>query len=116
MRKSATKYVPDRGHIIWLDFAPQRGHEQAGKRPALVLSPHRYNEKTSLAICCPITRKVKGYPFETVLPKKLNTEGAILCDHVKNLDWRVRRATFIEETPLEIVSDVLAKLECLLKG
>ena len=97
------KYVPERGHLIWLSFIPQRGHEQAGKRPALVLSPVEYNSKTNLAICCPITRQVKGYPFETVLPESLPVGGAILSDHVKCLDWKERRATFIESISLEIV-------------
>lgn len=82
----ATEYVPDKGDLIWLDFNPQVGREQAGRRPALVLSPKPYNEKTSLAIVCPITSQIKGYPFEVPLPKNLPLAGVILSDHVKSLD------------------------------
>ena len=84
-------YVPDAGDIVWLDFDPQAGHEQAGRRPALVLSPASYNDKTSLMVCCPMTTQIKDYPFEVVLAG--NTPSAVLSDQVKSLDWRRRRAT-----------------------
>jgi mRNA interferase MazF len=90
------KYCPKRGDIVWLNFNPQAGHEQMGRRPALVLSPLEYNLKTSLAIFCPITSKEKGYPFE-VLIKGKNIKGAVLSDQIKNLDWTIRKAEFIEE-------------------
>ncbi len=88
-------YVPERGDIIWLNFNPQAGHEQRGKRPALVLSPKIYNEKTSLCLCLPITSKIKGYPFEVPLSSKLPIQGVVLSDQIKNLDFTVREITFI---------------------
>ncbi len=90
------KYCPKRGDIVWLNFNPQAGHEQMGRRPALVLSPFEYNLKTSLAIFCPITGKEKGYPFEVIINGK-NIKGAVLSDQIKNLDWTSRKAEFIEE-------------------
>jgi mRNA interferase MazF len=84
--------VPDRGDAIWITLDPQAGHEQAGRRPALVLSPASYNEKVGLALLCPITSQVKGYPFEVPIPAGLTVSGVILADQVKSLDWRVRRA------------------------
>jgi len=84
-------YVPDAGHVVWLEFDPQAGHEQAGRRPALVMSPARYNGKTGLMVCCPMTTKIKGHPFE-VLADTGGQPGAILSDQVKSLDWKVRRA------------------------
>lgn len=106
--------TPDRGDLVWLEFTPQAGHEQAGRRPALVLSPRSYNQKVGLALCCPITSRAKGYPFEVLLPEGVGVAGVILADQVKSLDWRVRRARRISSTPVEIVADVLAKLETLL--
>ena len=85
-------YVPGRGDIVWLDFNPQAGHEQAGRRPALVLSPSSYNERTGLALFCPVTTAVKGYPFEVHLPQGGNITGVVLSDHIKSLDWRARNA------------------------
>ena len=84
-------YVPDAGDIVWLDFDPQAGHEQAGRHPALVLSPASYNDKTSLMVCCPMTTQIKDYPFEVVITG--NTPSAVLSDQVKSLDWRRRRAS-----------------------
>jgi mRNA interferase MazF len=78
--------VPDRGDVVWLEFDPQAGHEQAGHRPAVVLSPRAYNQKSGLALFCPITSRIKGYPFEVVLPPDLPVQGAVLCDQVKSLD------------------------------
>ncbi|HTG17989.1 MAG TPA: endoribonuclease MazF, partial [Blastocatellia bacterium] len=86
-------YSPDRGDIVWIDFSPQAGHEQAGRRPALVVSPGAYNKKVGLAILCPITSQVKGYPFEVALPDDLPIQGVVLSDQAKSLDWRARRTT-----------------------
>jgi mRNA interferase MazF len=110
----AAKYVPEAGDLVWLTFDPQAGHEQRGRRPALILSPRAYNTKARLAIACPITSQVKGYPFEVVLPPGSRITGAILADHVKNLDWQVRRAVFEEKAPAEIVTDVRERLRVLL--
>ncbi|WP_457607441.1 endoribonuclease MazF [Nitratifractor sp.] len=96
------KYVPERWDIVWLDFNPQSGHEQRGRRPALVLSPRIYNEKTSLCLCLPITSKVKGYPFEVPL-EGLPVEGVVLSDQLKSLDFRAREASFLCKVPQEIV-------------
>lgn len=107
-------YVPERGDIVWLTFNPQAGHEQAGILPALVLSPAAYNKKVGLAIFCPVTNQVKGYPFEVSIPKGLKTAGAILSDQVKSLDWKIRNAEFICKIPEEITKTVLKKLNTLL--
>ena len=106
-------YFPERGDIVWLQFNPQAGHEQAGKRPALVLSPKEYNQKTGLALFCPITSEVKGYPFEVRLPEGLPVEGVILADQIKNLDWISRSAQFAFKIPLEIMLEVILKIETL---
>ncbi len=98
-------YIPRRGDAIWLNFYPQSGHEQAGRRPALVLSPEEYNRKTGLAIFCPITSQVKGYPFEVKLPAGLPVNGVVLADQVKSLDWRVREAALIKKLPMRIVNE-----------
>ena len=107
-------YIPDRGDVIWLSFDPQAGHEQAGRRPALVLSPHSYNAPAGLALVCPITSRAKGYPFEVVLPAGLTINGVVLADHGKSLDWQARRAVFIETAPHSVVDEVIQKLETLL--
>ena len=106
-------YVPERGDIVWISLSPQAGHEQSGRRPAVVLSPAVYNGKVGLAILCPITSRIKGYPFEIAIPKGLPVKGAILSDQVKSLDWRARQAEFICALPAHIISDVLAKLGTL---
>ena len=87
-------YIPDSGDIVWITFTPQAGHEQAGRRPALVLSPAAYNGKVGLAILCPITSQIKGYPFEVVIPNGLDVSGAILSDQVNSLDLKARKAEF----------------------
>jgi mRNA interferase MazF len=107
------QYVPDRGDIVWLHFAPQVGHEQSGRRPALVLSPRTYNRKVGLALFCPITSNVKGYPFEVELPEGLKARGAILCDQIKSLDWRVRKAERLCPAPAEVLEDAAAKILAL---
>ena len=107
-------YVPKRGDVVWLNFNPQSGHEQAGRRPAVVLSPQAYNQKVGLAIFCPITNQQKGYPFEVVIPAGLGATGVILSDQVKSLDWRVRRAEYLNTLPGPVVGEVLQKLKTLL--
>ncbi|WP_294951046.1 endoribonuclease MazF [Sulfurovum sp.] len=107
-------YVPDRGDIVWLNFTPQTGHEQRGKRPALILSPKIYNEKTSLCICLPITSRVKGYPFEVPLPKDSEVTGVILSDQVKNLDYVARKVSYICEVPHDVLVHVQKNVLALL--
>lgn len=101
-------YVPRRGDLVWLSFDPQAGHEQAGRRPAFVLSPEPYNRKTGLLLACPVTSKVKGYPFEVPLPGGLEVGGVILADQIKNWDWKARRAEFASETDENVVNDVVS--------
>ena len=108
------RYIPDRGDIVWLNFTPQRGHEQRGKRPALVLSPEIYNAKTSLCLCLPITSKIKGYPFEVALPKDIEVEGVVLSDQIKNLDFAAREAVFICSVPYYVVEEVQKNIWALL--
>ena len=108
------KYVPQRGDIIWITLHPQAGHEQAGRRPAVVLSPESYNKKTGMAILCPVTNQIKGYPFEVLLPEGLPVTGAILSDQAKNLDWRIRKAELICSLPDGSMDEVLEKLNTLL--
>jgi len=112
----ARRYVPERGHIVWLRFDPQAGHEQAGRRPALVISPREYNEKVGLALFCPITSHVKGYPFEVALPADAGVNGVVLSDQIKSLDWRAREAEFVAPAPRGVVQEVLAKLALLVQG
>ena len=107
-------YVPRRGDVVWVTLNPQTGHEQAGRRPAVVLSPVAYNGKVGLAILCPITNQIKGYPFEVLLPPGMAVSGAILADQVKSLDWRARDAEWICTLPGETVNEVLQKLGTLL--
>jgi mRNA interferase MazF len=107
-------YIPDRGHIVWIDLDPQAGQEQAGRRPSLVLSPASYNGLVGLALFCPITGKAKAYPFEVALPLGLAVTGVVLADHTKSLDWRTRRADYICNVPAETVASVLDRLLALL--
>jgi mRNA interferase MazF len=111
---TARAYCPDRGDIVWLAFAPQAGHEQAGHRPALVLSPAEYNRKAGLALFCPVTSQSKGYPFEVPLPQGLKVSGVVLADQVKSLDWRARAARFCCRAPDGAVEEAAAKLAALL--
>ncbi len=106
-------YIPDRGDVVWLNFTPQSGHEQMGKRPALVLSPKEYNEKVGLAIFCPITSKEKGYPFEVKIKAK-TVSGVVLSDQVKSLDWKSRNAELISHITNSELDDVLEKLKLLI--
>ncbi len=114
VEKKSGKYVPERGDILWLQFSPQAGHEQAGKRPALCLSPKIYNEKTNLGLFCPITTKQNGYPFEVPLPDNFPVKGVILADQIRNLDWNVRKAMFIAKVPENTLKEVLEKIQLLL--
>lgn len=106
--------MPDRGDVVWLAFSPALGQEQAGHRPAVVVSPAVYNRKVGLALFCPVTGQEKGYPFEVPLPSGLPVNGVVLSDHVKNLDWKARRATFACQLPGEVVAEVLGKLGTLI--
>jgi mRNA interferase MazF len=108
----ARRSVPDTGDIAWLAFAPQAGHEQAGHRPALVLSPAAYNAKTSLMICCPMTTQLKGYPFEVIVSRE--PPSAVLADQIKSLDWRARRATRKGRIPDSVLAEVRAKIRALI--
>jgi len=110
----ARAYVPDAGDLVWLTFDPQAGHEQRGRRPALILSPRVYNSKARLAIACPITTRVKGYPFEVPLPSGAAITGVVLADHVKNLDWQARRVVFESKAPPDVITDVRERLRALL--
>jgi mRNA interferase MazF len=111
----ARKYIPARGDVVWLQFTPQAGHEQAGHRPAVALSPRSYNQKTSLALFCPVTSQVKGYPFEVELPDDFPITGVVLCDQIKSLDWSARQARLAAKLPAATVDDVLAKVLTLLR-
>ena len=108
-------YIPDSGDIVWIMFNPQAGHEQAGHRPALVLSPKAYNGKVGLAILCPITSQTKGYPFEVLIPEGLKISGAILSDQVKSLDWKARQAEFVCKLPATNFNEVVQKLSTLIR-
>jgi len=107
--------VPDRGDAVWIDFNPQSGHEQAGRRPALIISPAAYNGKVGLAIMCPITSRRKGYPFEVQIPDGYPVSGVVLADQVKSLDWRARGAEVIQPLPKAVTNEVLAKLATLIR-
>ena len=108
------EYSPNRGDIVWINFNPQAGHEQAGRRPALILSPKSYNSKVGLAILCPITSKRKGYPFEVQIPEGLSISGVILSDQAKSMDWKIRNTEFICKLDNQSVEQVLQKLNTLL--
>lgn len=108
-------YVPDAGDLVWLSFTPHAGREQAGRRPALILSPRSYNAKTGLCVACPVTNQVNGYAFEVELPERLPVTGAVLSDHVKSADWKERKSEWIGHAPAEVVDQVRAKLRALLR-
>lgn len=107
-------WAPDRGELVWLKFSPQAGHEQAGRRPALVLSPRAYNERVGLMLCCPVTSRAKGYPFEVALPSDLAVSGVVLADQVRCHDWRARSAKSICAAPSNLVDRVVALAVSLL--
>ncbi len=108
------RYVPDTGHIVWLQFSTQARHEQSGRKPALVLSPDVYNKLTGLGVFCPITSRIKGYPFEVHLPDSRSINGVVLADQIKSLDWRARKAQFVEQVSPQIVAEVRSKFSVLL--
>jgi len=109
-----TPYVPQRGDVVWITLNPQAGHEQAGRRPELILSPHAYNAKVGLVLLCPITSQVKGYPFEVAIPSGLPVAGVILSDQIKSLDWHARKAERVCSLPPQTIAEVLAKSQTLL--
>lgn len=110
------RYVPGRGDLVWLESDPQAGHEQRGRRPALVVSPHAYNGKVGLALCCPVSSRAKGYPFEVALPGSSKVSGVVLADQLKSVDWSARQAQRIEAAPADVVEEVLAKVLTLLEA
>ena len=111
---ASQNYVPDQGDLVWLDFDPQAGHEQAGRRPALVLSPKSYNQATKLILCCPVTSRVKGYPFEVVILGSPKISGVVLSDQIRSLDWVARNAQFIDRVQTAVLSEVAMKQKLLL--
>jgi mRNA interferase MazF len=108
-------YVPSRGDVVWLQFAPHVGHEQSGRRPAVIVSPKSYNEKVGLCLCCSVTSQVKGYPFEVNLPEELGVTGVVLCDQLKSLDWKARRADLIGTLPVRNVKEIQGKILALIQ-
>ena len=111
-RKGA--YIPERGDAVWITLDPQAGHEQSGRRPALVLSPSAYNGRVGLGLLCPITNQAKGYPFEVPLPEGLPVTGVVGADQVKSLDWRALKASRIGAVPDDVVAEVVIRLQTLL--
>jgi mRNA interferase MazF len=109
-------YTPERGDVVWISLAPQQGQKQTERRPAVVLSPQAYNSRVGLAIVCPITAHIKGYPFEVLIPQDLPIEGAILSDQIESLDWRAHRAELICSLPPAVVEQALGKLRALLES
>jgi mRNA interferase MazF len=109
-------YVPERGDVVWISLNRQAGHEQGGRRPAVVVSPRSYNSKVGLGLFCPITSQVKGYPFEVALPGGLPVKGVVLADQVKSLDWRARQAEFAARLPGNTSAEVVGKLAVLLES
>ena len=108
-------YIPDRGDVVWLSFDPHVGREQAGRRPAVVLSPQTYNGKVGLAICCPVTNQAKGYPFEVPIPAGEKVTGVILADQVRSLDWKGRQAEFVTRLAVDQLNEVLDRIEAVLR-
>lgn len=106
----STAYVPERGDLVWLEFTPQTGSEQAGRRPALVISPKAYNRKVGLGLFCPVTSRVKGYPFEVALPEGGGVNGVVLTDQLKSLDWRARKAKLIAPASAEVLAMVTSRI------
>jgi mRNA interferase MazF len=114
MVKRKREYVPERGDAVWITLDPQSGHEQAGRRPAVVLSPSAYNGRVGLALLCPITGQPKGYPFEVGIPDGMPVAGVVLADQIKSLDWRTRKASRICSLPSEVAQRVIEKINTLL--
>ena len=115
MKKSGNKsYIPHRGDIIWLDFNPRIGREQAGHRPAIVISPKQFNSLSSLVFVCPITSKIKGFSFEVLLIEEMQTKGVVLIHHLRSIDWKTRGIKFVEQAPISVIEEICAKLKPLL--
>jgi len=110
----ARLYIPERGEVVWLDFNPQAGREQAGRRPAVVLSPREYNKRSGLALLCPVTSRIKNYPFEVRLPDGSDVRGVILCDQIKSLDWSARKLARHAQLDENTMAQVLGKVHALL--
>lgn len=106
----STPAAPDRGHLVWIDFSPHAGHEQAGRRPGLIVSKALFNQSSHFAVACPITSQVKGYPYEVAIPSGLPVQGVILCDQLKSLDWAARTAVYICDLPEDVMDEVLARI------
>jgi mRNA interferase MazF len=109
----AQPYLPQRGDVVWITLNQQAGHEQAGRRPAVVVSPRAYNAKVGLALLCPVTSQIKGYPFEVLIPAGLEVRGAVLAEQIKSMDWRAREASLICILPVETTDEVLEKVRTL---
>ena len=109
-----TGYVPDRGDLVWLDFNPQAGREQMGRRPAIVISPKNYNQRSHLALFCPVTSRIKGYPFEVPLQATEKITGVVISDQVKSLDWTQRNVEFVEKADSKVFGEVIEKLSLLI--
>ncbi|MFM7928533.1 MAG: endoribonuclease MazF [Pirellula sp.] len=114
MKRKLQSYIPDRGDFVWISLSPTSGHEQAGRRPALVITPKSYNRKTGLCILCPATRQAKGYAFEVTIAGDNGGSGVVLADHLRNVDWRARNVQFIHRVSDTELSEVIARLEALL--
>lgn len=112
--RARSPYVPEAGDVIWLNFDPQAGREQAGRRPSVVLSPREYNRRTSLALVCPVTTRVKGYPFEVPLPTGMAISGVVLADQVRSLDWEDRQAALVARVPEATLAEIRARLRPLM--
>ena len=108
-------YAPSRGELVWLHFKPQAGHEQSGRRPAVIISPREYNQKVGLCLCCPVTSKARGYPFEVELPAGMKVEGVVLCDQLKSLDWKARKARIIATLPGRSLKEIQARILALVQ-
>ncbi len=109
------RYIPDKGDVVWINMNPRAGDEQAGRRPAIVLSPGAYNGKVGLALFCPITNQIKGYPYEVLIPDGLKVTGVVLSDQVKSLDWKARNVELIEKMPASVIIEIIKKLNTLLR-
>lgn len=114
MKKRPRSYIPDRGDLVWVTLTPTAGHEQSGRRPALVLSPKSYNSKTRLCVLCPATRQAKGYPFEVVISGKEGNSSVVLADHLRNVDWSTRVVEFIQRVSDAELNEVIGRIEALL--
>ena len=115
MKKSGSrKYIPSRGDIVWLDFDPRTGGEQARHRPAIVISPKEFNALSSLVFVCPITSKIKGFSFEVALTEETKTQGVVLIHYLRSVDWKTRKIAFIESVPVSVIEEVCAKLKPLI--